>query len=436
MATVCDAISFEGVRFQNENLGIFVKRSNNPSTDNSEDQSPRILIVDDTPDNIRVLGTILKQEGYNIRVATNGVEALETVTKVSPDLILLDVMMPRMDGFETCLNLKKNPETQNIPILFVSAKGEVEDITTGFEVGGVDYITKPYKSVEIIARIKTHLALREQRKHLEYQNFRLRDALKVSEISKRKIVDSMRYAKTIQRSLLPRTDEFRKQLPESFVIWEPRDIVGGDFYFMNFFENGFIIAVIDCTGHGVPGALMTMLAYSGLKKLIKDDSDNNPAKILKMLNAIIKTSLSQDKDSSLSDDGLDAGICYVRPQERLLAFAGAKLSLYYSYKNEIRIIKGDRQSIGYRRSKLDFTFRNHIVPIENGIKFYMLTDGFTDQIGGQNLRMFGKKRFRKLLAKIADRPMSYQREVLLTVFNEYRGKNECTDDVTVVGFAL
>ena len=130
------------------------------------DQS-RILIVDDTPQNIQVLGTILRQEGYRINVAQNGKKAIETAHKVHPDLILLDVMMPEMDGFEACLKLRQSEETKDIPIIFLTAKKELDDVVKGFEVGGVDYVSKPFNSIELLARIRTHLDLWHKTRQLQ-----------------------------------------------------------------------------------------------------------------------------------------------------------------------------------------------------------------------------------------------------------------------------
>jgi DNA-binding response OmpR family regulator len=127
----------------------------------------RILIVDDTVKNIQVLGTVLKGEGYQINVAQNGKQALEMVQKVTPDLILLDVMMPEMDGFETCKHLKDDPGTREIPVIFLTAKVETEDIVTGFELGAIDYVTKPFNTTELLARVDTHLSLYHLKQKLE-----------------------------------------------------------------------------------------------------------------------------------------------------------------------------------------------------------------------------------------------------------------------------
>jgi len=134
---------------------------------NETNKDFRILIVDDTLKNIQVLGTILRKEQYQINVAQNGVQALEMVARVDPDLILLDVMMPELDGFETCKVLKQDPATQDIPVIFLTAKTETEDIVHGFDLGAVDYVTKPFNPSELLSRVQTHLQLKAAREKLE-----------------------------------------------------------------------------------------------------------------------------------------------------------------------------------------------------------------------------------------------------------------------------
>ncbi|MDY6992974.1 MAG: hybrid sensor histidine kinase/response regulator [Pseudomonadota bacterium] len=144
-----------------------------------QNQLAKILIVDDTINNIRVLGTILKREGYQINVAQNGKQALTIIEKVLPDLILLDVMMPEMDGFETCAYLKNNNETKEIPIIFLTAKTETENIVKGFELGAVDYITKPFQAAELIVRVQTHLELKFSRDMIQTINQEQKELLHI-----------------------------------------------------------------------------------------------------------------------------------------------------------------------------------------------------------------------------------------------------------------
>ncbi|MCP4699401.1 MAG: SpoIIE family protein phosphatase [Gammaproteobacteria bacterium] len=250
------------------------------------------------------------------------------------------------------------------------------------------------------------------------------------------ITKSIQYAKRIQNSILPNVMQIKTFLPDSFFIWMPRDIVGGDIFYFDSFDDGLMLAVIDCTGHGVPGALMTMVVSTSLKRIAIDEKCHNPADMLKRLNFIVKTSLQQDTEYAVSDDGLDAAICWLNPQHRTLVFSGAKLPLYYIQGGKLNVIKGDKQSLGYKRAKLDFSYNAHTINLEEGMSFYLTTDGFIDQLGGPKRFSFGSKRFKKLLLESYPHCFEKQQEKLLNAFSEYRGDNKIQDDVTVAGFRV
>ncbi|OQX12544.1 MAG: hypothetical protein BWK80_43675 [Desulfobacteraceae bacterium IS3] len=425
-----------------------------------------ILIIDDNIKNLQVLADMLRCRNYKVAMAKDGFEALKFVSKITPDLILLDIMMPEMDGFEVCRRLKNKETTKEIPIIFISALDNVTDKVRGFEAGGVDYITKPFQQEEVIARVDVHIELKRSNEKLrkinEELNFEIQERRRAEDAvrkANKEITDSLLYAEMIQRSLLPNPDEIKKFLPESFFLWMPKDIVGGDIYFADHrcCDAGFVVAVIDCTGHGIPGAFMTMIASSALRRIITDEGCRDPAIILKQLNFTVKKTLHQDKKYAVSDDGMDAAVCVIRGQGAVekdsnkeaavekpqLIFAGAKLPLFCVFNDKLTVIRGDKQSIGYKKSDLDFDFTNHTLNIEKGMSFYMATDGFEDQMGENNPRQsrfrysrFGRERFENLFGEISKLSFEQQRERLLEVFETYKGEAERQDDVTVVGFRV
>jgi len=480
----------------------------------------KILIVDDEQDNIRILAEILKGK-YKLIGARNGETAMKCITSgEKPDLILLDIMMPDMDGYEVLRRVKAEAETNDIPVIFVTAMGKEGSEVRGLEMGAVDYITKPVSPSVVMARVALHMELNYYRDHLEHMVYmRTEELANVNRITRREInerkqaekelkkhqdhleemvekrtaelkaanklllreievrkrieaelqhakthledglekveaarnaaedannrtLEGIRYAKMIQSSLMPNPDNIGSYFSDSFFIWMPRDIVSGDIIFAEPLGTGFVIAVVDCTGHGVPGAFMTMIASSGLRRIVKDEQCRDPAKILKRLNFIVKTLLHQDTEYALSNDGMDAAVCFIKPRETYLTssfgltFAGARLPLFYMRDNKMHVVKGDRKSLGYKRSDLDFNFTNRTVKIEKGMKFYMSSDGFADQMGGLRNRRFGSKRFKILLRRISEESFEKQRELILRAFNAYKGENEAQDDVTVVGFGF
>jgi len=299
-------------------------------------------------------------------------------------------------------------------------------------------------------------ALEEQ----QQTNFQLNQALEQVEEANKEIMAGIRYATTIQKSLLPDFEEIKRYFSDSFFIWIPKEIVSGDIIFAEIFsvsgsgteqrDNGLILAVADCTGHGVPGAFMTMIASTGLRGIIRDEGCRDPAEILKRLNFIVQTSLQQDTEHALSDDGLDIGICFIQlsvktsevpeisevlpADSRQLTFAGAKFPLIYIQNGELNAIEGDKKSIGYKGSDLKFDFTNHTIPVTRGTCFYMCSDGLHDQLDETRSRKFGKKKVRNLLKDNSLFPFEKQEEILLEEFHKHKGDIERMDDVTAVGF--
>jgi serine phosphatase RsbU (regulator of sigma subunit) len=249
------------------------------------------------------------------------------------------------------------------------------------------------------------------------------------------VQDSIEYASTIQRSFVKDPDIIKENFKDSFVVWEPRDKVGGDLYIYEESQKGILFGVVDCTGHSVPGGFMTMLAGSMIKKLSSEYFED-PAKLLSELNIAIKHQLNQDKNNALSDDGLDIGLCYIDKSGEKLRFSGAKLDLIYFNNSEINIIKANKQSIGYKRSKEDYEYTNHEIHINSMESFYLYSDGITDQTGGDKNFPFGNKKFKKLLGDIQGYPMDKQKRLIVDNLVTYQGQNERRDDITIVGFKI
>lgn len=262
-----------------------------------------ILIVDDVFQNITLLGSILKNAGYQVEFALNGNEALDWVQHHSFDMIILDVMMPGMDGFNLCSLLKQNTETSEIPIIFLTAKDNKSDIIKGLEHGAVDYVTKPFNSTELLKRVETHIQFHISKKQLINLNQEL-------ELKNKQVSDSINYACRIQEAVLPLKENIDSILPEHFVFFKPRDIVSGDFYWIKQIEDKAIVMLGDCTGHGIPGAFMSMLGISFLNEITSEYIEYNPAHIITELNNKLVKTLHQNKQKSIRD-GIELSICLI-----------------------------------------------------------------------------------------------------------------------------
>ena len=288
---------------------------------------------------------------------------------------------------------------------------------------------------EDLARVNTRLE-KEIDERREAQA-RLRNAFLEIDTANKNILESIQYAKHIQQSILVP----EKRLPDfgldGFVLWSPRDIVGGDYYLLREVRGRVFAGVMDCTGHGVPGALLTMVVYTNLRRILAESPDLSPALVLAELNSMVKRTLRQEQADALSDDGLDAALCVIEPDRSRLTFAGARLSLVAVSNGEASVIKGDRKSIGYKNAPQDQSFTDHSISLRGGAQaLYMFSDGLPGQVGGAKGMPFGNKRLVQILSGNHKFPMRKQKEKLLKSFEEYKGENETRDDLTVMGFRV
>ncbi len=250
-----------------------------------------------------------------------------------------------------------------------------------------------------------------------------------------KIMDSIDYAKRLQESILPTRAELAGTFRDYFILWQPRDVVGGDFYWLRRLDaDRVLFAVADCTGHGVPGALMTMAVNLALHHIV-DQNHTEPANILAELNHQIKAALHRHDSGEMTDDGLDIGICCIDRNQRLI-FAGAKISLYIERENEVTLIKGDNKSVGYRRSADEMVFDAHEWAIRAGDRFYMTTDGYVDQNGGEKDLPFGRSRLSEVIARQEDVSLADQEAVFAAALREYMNGETQRDDITIIGFTV
>ncbi len=251
------------------------------------------------------------------------------------------------------------------------------------------------------------------------------------------IKDGIHYAARLQGALLPGPEALNGIVDEWAVGWHPLDQVGGDFYWAGAFGDKGVIALMDCTGHGVPGAFMSAVASSALGLVLHHLGHEDPAQILSGINLLVKTALRQDGKDGLyarSNDGLDAAICVIDPVQKLVKFAGAGLSLVARIAGAQHTIKGDKISLGYADSPSDHSFQSQIIPYEPGDTFILFTDGIIDQVGGPQRRLLGRRRLEAILADFSDRPLTDQLTLLQEKLGQWRGEEHLRDDMTVLAF--
>ncbi|MBV8653899.1 MAG: PAS domain-containing protein, partial [Alphaproteobacteria bacterium] len=250
----------------------------------------------------------------------------------------------------------------------------------------------------------------------------------------RLILESLHYASRIQAAMLPARQALAAATHDYFLIWQPRDIVGGDFFWFHRGSSGYFIIVGDCTGHGVPGAFMTLIACGLIDRHLRALADPRPNTLLSLLHRDLQTLLGQDQHDGETNDGFEAGICFVSHAEPRLVFAGAHFSLWRARGGAIEEIKGDRPGLGYRRQPGQLPFDDHVFELAPGDAFYLTTDGLLDQIGGARRRSFGRRRFVDAVAQSGSSELATQQATLLAALADHQGDELRRDDVTVLGF--
>ncbi|WP_435606938.1 biofilm regulation protein phosphatase SiaA [Pseudomonas knackmussii] len=249
--------------------------------------------------------------------------------------------------------------------------------------------------------------------------------------AQKKIGDSIDYASLIQRAILPDRQLQASLGAHHFVLWKPRDVVGGDFYIYREGTADSLMGVVDCAGHGVPGALMTMLALAAIDHAIDSVQSHDPVSILRETDQVIRGMLSQEQVTQALATNMDAGFVRIDHERRLLHFAGAKISLFASNGAEVREYKGGRRAIGDKRQG---EYENIELALEPGWTFYLCTDGFLDQAGGEHGFGFGNSRFAALLREHSRLPLAEQARVFAATLAEYQGERPQRDDITILSF--
>lgn len=252
---------------------------------------------------------------------------------------------------------------------------------------------------------------------------------------KQEITDSIRYASRIQTSVLPPLDRFNRLLPASFVLFLPRDIVSGDFYWITARDGKTIVVAADCTGHGVPGAFMSMLGVSFLDEIVMKDAVVSANLVLDHLRESVKRTLSQTGKKDEQKDGMDISLCIIDPATQKVEFAGAYNPLYLVRNGELFEYKADKMPIGIHLTDNE-PFTCQVVDYLPGDSLFIFSDGYADQFGGADGRKFMAKPFKRLLTEISPMPIDQQREVLLKTHLDWKGDNDQVDDILVIGFKL
>jgi serine phosphatase RsbU (regulator of sigma subunit) len=282
---------------------------------------------------------------------------------------------------------------------------------------------------------KSSKELEDKNREIEDKNERLEFQTGELEEQNRKITDSIRYAMTIQLAMLPTDKILRSTFDDYFIMYNPKDIVSGDFYWLSRQEGKMFVAVVDCTGHGVPGAFMSAIGTDLLNEIVNEKRVFSPGRILELLHLGIYERLRQG--DSNNRDGMDVCFCTISPANNgqfLVTFAGAKRPIYYTQDNELKRIGGDSKYIGGILKERQ-AFTNHEIVLKKGDVLYLTSDGYTDAPNAKRVK-FGSQRFFDLLQQNMTKPLDVQKQILLDELHNHQIGTEARDDVTILGVKL
>lgn len=433
-----------------------------------EDKLIKVLIIEDDS----IISLVLREYfdkwgGYEVLdVVSDGESALEAFEQLTPDLLLVDIHLDgAMSGIDVVQKLK---EKHSIPVLYVTADLSDEVITSSMHTEPSGYLIKPFEENQLKATVESALSafnnirqnlgklkdelsmamqqveeLSETNAHLITATFReraLKQELEQTKIlienQSKKIQDSINYSLRIQQSIIPSESTFEEALNNHFVYYKPKDVVSGDFPWM--FKRGdyVYVASIDCTGHGVPGAMMSMIGNLLLNSIVSNGDVKTPSEILAELHKAVISTLKQDAPGNKAADGMDAALCRINYKENELLFSGAHLPMIFMRNGELEMFKGDKFPVGGLQYRNRNKYSDHTINLEKGDKFYIYSDGIIDQIGGDEGRKWMTISLKEFIQENNHLPMKELNEKVKATFEGYMEGYKQVDDVLLIGVEI
>lgn len=417
----------------------------------------KILVIEDEVAIRETVAEILQFCDYQVIKAENGKVGYDKAVESFPDLVICDMMMPRMNGIDTIKAFRSHCSLKYIPFIFLSALSEITDMRKGMNLGAEDYLTKPFQPKELLSVIELQFQkVKENQKLLEAaSDYRVEKVItelkQEAALNEQKWLDYLKSAANIQSLILPKDSVLKKLFPKNFIYFRPKYSVSGDFYWTQDFGETKLIAVADCTGHGISASLLTMCCYNGLNLAVQHYNLKKPKDILEKVNELVLTFMRK-QGKSHNEVGMDVGLCAINEREKSIIYSGARRPLYiitnsldyqssekiteYKQKkgNPLFKIRGSLFTVGSENKKAEL--EEHIIKYKSGDLIYMSSDGYGDQFGGPLDKRFRSLNLIQLLISVQKESINEQKNTISQTFSLWKRSTEQTDDVTLLGIKL
>jgi serine phosphatase RsbU (regulator of sigma subunit) len=383
------------------------------------ERESKILLVEDSFEGMQYVGSILNDAGYKTVTSLNGNNSLIYIAKEKFDLIILDLVNSELAGYDVLAQIMERGRNAEAPVVFLTEGGENGNLMQGVRYPNVDFVRKPFKREELLARVGNQLAIVRSKEEAR---------------AVKSLRDSIKYAYRIQKSMLPSNDLMNEAFPSHFIFHKPLDVVSGDFYWAKKIDDMVVFAVADCSGHGVPGAFLSILGISLLNELSMKTKLDYPHVIMDNLRHRFKESLERSGIESYFSEGIDMVIGMIDRKDLKMYSAGAFNSIFHSRDGKIYEIKGDRQPVGYYPVEKPFTQRE--TQLKAGDQLFFNTDGIVDQMGGEKGKKLQSRGFSSWLKEMAGQPSTVQKQILNEKVNRWMGSYSQIDDILVMGIEI
>lgn len=433
-----------------------------------ETEKAKVLIVEDEKIIGLHLSNLVKDLGYAVvDIANNGVKALASFDEYKPDMMLVDIGLEGdMNGIELVSKIK---ESADLPVIYLSSNSSEELLSQAEETIPSAYLQKPFDEKQIATTLKISLGrfrkqqaeynkllkrsdnqalniqeLSETNAHLITATWRERElknelqkTKEIIEVQTKKILDSINYAQRIQGCIAPSEEVLKNGLEDYFLFYKPKDVVSGDFPWLYEREGYVYFAAVDCTGHGVPGAMMSMIGNLLLNDVVNNEHTmKTPAEVLAMLHYGVVKTLKQDHPDNKAADGMDLALCRLSKDRKELLFSGAHLPLFLLRGSELITYKGDRFPVGGMQYRNRNKYTDKVVDIQKGDKIFIFSDGIIDQLGGEENMKWMTVGLKEFIVENADLSMEEFGIKIEETFTSFMGSNKQIDDVILFGIEI